>query len=110
MHTHRQACLGVKDKQVELVEFYDLDEQSLIRADCIKLAQRLTSSDGGCAGADQDNCSGSILTEPTTKHDAEQLAVSSELESIITTFAKTEKLIYTTDNGYVHIGGTVAAA
>lgn len=62
-----------------LEEFYDLTEQSFIHHDCVQLVKSLDLSD------------------------TEQLAIASDVESIITTFAKSNSIIYRQNNGWIEI-------
>ncbi|RWS27081.1 TBC1 domain family member 23-like protein [Leptotrombidium deliense] len=74
-----QACLGVKGKSATLTDFYDLEEQNLIRNDCQNLVDNL--------GNDE----------------IDKLSVLSDVESIVTTFAKKYKITYCSNNGWLEI-------
>jgi len=69
----------VKGKKSNLKEFFDLDEQHLIRNDCKNLAEKL--------GYDE----------------IDHLAILSDLESIITTYSDSSNIKYFTDNGWLEI-------
>ena len=62
-----------------LEEFYDLPEQSFIHHDCLQLVKSLDLSD------------------------SEQLAISSDVESIITTFSKVNNISYRQKNGWIEV-------
>ena len=62
-----------------LEEFYDLTEQSFIHHDCVQLVKSLDLSD------------------------SEQLAIASDVESIITTFSKSNNIMYRQNNGWIEI-------
>lgn len=62
-----------------LEEFYDLAEQRFIHHDCLQLVKSLDLSD------------------------SEQLAISSDVESIITTFSKSNNISYRSKNGWIEI-------
>lgn len=72
--------LAIKDdKKICLKEFFDRDEQSAIRDDCRKLVEKLGNSE------------------------SDQVAILSDLESIITTCAEESNCKYFSDNGWLEI-------
>lgn len=66
-----------------LEEFFDLDEQSVIRSDCMSLVKNL------------DN------------EEAEQLSLAGDMESMITTLSKSLSVAYTSDNGWIEVMETL---
>ncbi|XP_015791431.1 TBC1 domain family member 23 [Tetranychus urticae] len=71
--------LGIKDTKPNLKEFFGLEEQSEIREDCVKLVEAL--------GNPEDD----------------RLAITSDLETVLTTYAETYGYKYFTDNGWLEV-------
>lgn len=74
-----QTCLGTRDSKVVLDEFFDLNEQSLIRSDCMRIAKSLESQG------------------------TEQLAIAGDIESMITTLCKDFQVPYSSNNGWMEV-------
>lgn len=66
-----------------LEEFFDLDEQSLIRSDCMSLVKSMENEE------------------------AEQLSLAGDMESMLTTLSKNLSVAYTSDNGWIDIMETL---
>lgn len=60
-------------------DIFDLDEQSLIRSDCQRLVQKFANDE------------------------SEQVAICSDVETIITNFAKLNEMPYKSDNGWIEV-------
>ena len=74
----------MKGRRIQLEQFFDLEEQNTIRADCMSLVANLDDND-----------------------EAEQLSVAGDVESIITTLCKRLQVAYSSENGWIEIIATL---
>ncbi|XP_054169013.1 TBC1 domain family member 23-like [Oppia nitens] len=75
-----QVLLGIKGRHKILSDIFDLPEQPLIRTDCQQLVGKLANTD-----------------------DTERMAICSDIETIVTNFAKLNDMDYRTENGWLEV-------